>query len=400
MATVTRYPSANNGGWDANESNAYADDGSYATTAPGVNSTESVEYGNFGFDALIPAGATINSVTLNAQWKVDTTASSATFRLAGLISNVVEGSEHTDTSEPTSDKTTNFAMTSLPTRDELLDGVFEVRVGAQRGSGSTGYTMSLDYVSVTVVYTVAYTITAAAGSFTLTGIAAGLKSARKLTAARGEFTLTGNDVTLTYTPAEEGAYTLTAAPGEFTLTGNAVTLRVGRKMTAASGSYTLTGIAAGLKVARRMVAAVGTFTLTGKAAALKVARKMAAASGAFVLTGVNTGLKAGRKITAAAGSFTLTGVNAGLKVARKMTATAGAYTLTGVSAALRAARKIAAAVGAFVLTGNDVTLTYAAAPVISVRGRVVASDAALNNTTGGDAAVHKVTGGDAKTPYS
>ena len=153
MASVTRYPSANNGGWDSNESYGYADDGSYASTAPSLNSTESVEYGNFGFDSLIPADSIINSVTIEAQWYVSTTASSATFRLAALVSNVLKGSEHTDTSEPTSNKDTSYGVTATWSRADLLDGTFEVRVRAQRGAGATGYTMYLDYVRVVVDYT-------------------------------------------------------------------------------------------------------------------------------------------------------------------------------------------------------------------------------------------------------
>lgn len=153
MASVTRYPSANNGGWDSNESYGYADDGSYASTAPSINSTESVEYGNFGFDSLIPADSIINSVTIEAQWYVSTTASSATFRLAALVSNVLKGSEHTDTSEPTSNKDTSYGVTATWSRADLLDGTFEVRVMAQRGAGATGYTMYLDYVRVVVDYT-------------------------------------------------------------------------------------------------------------------------------------------------------------------------------------------------------------------------------------------------------
>ena len=154
MATYTAYPSANNGGWDANETNGYSDDGNYASTAPSVNSTESVEYGNFGFDANIPVGATINSVTIELQWYVSTTASSATLLVDALVNNSAVGTQHSDTSEPTSDKSTSYANNYASwDRASLLDGVFEVRVGAKRGAGATGYTMYLDYVRVVVDYT-------------------------------------------------------------------------------------------------------------------------------------------------------------------------------------------------------------------------------------------------------
>lgn len=46
-----------------------------------------------------------------------------------------------------------------------------------------------------------YTLTAAAGSFAITGVAAGLKAARKLTASAGSFAITGNNATLTWSGA-------------------------------------------------------------------------------------------------------------------------------------------------------------------------------------------------------
>lgn len=64
MPTVTRYPSSHNAGW-TNSQNAYGNDGVYATAAPAKNGTTTVEYGGFGFDSVIPAGAIINSVTLD-----------------------------------------------------------------------------------------------------------------------------------------------------------------------------------------------------------------------------------------------------------------------------------------------------------------------------------------------
>jgi len=151
--STAEYPSANNGGWDADESNAYTDDTSYASTTPNTNSTESVEYGSFGFDSLIPTGSTINSVTIELVWYMSTSASNATLRVDALVNNGVVGTQESDTTEPTSDKTTSYENDyGSWSRDDLLDGVFEVRVGAQRGGGSTGYTMYLDYVKVTVDY--------------------------------------------------------------------------------------------------------------------------------------------------------------------------------------------------------------------------------------------------------
>lgn len=86
----------------------------------------------------------------------------------------------------------------------------------------------------------AYTLTAAVGTFTLTGIAATLTRGYTLTALRGTFTLTGNAVNFAT------GHSLTASTGTFTLTGVAATFTRGYTLTAARGTFTLTGNAANL----------------------------------------------------------------------------------------------------------------------------------------------------------
>ena len=125
-------------------------------------------------------------------------------------------------------------------------------VGASTGTGPT-YTLTAAQGSFTLTgqaagLTASRLLTAAQGSYTLTGQAATLKAARLITAAQGSYTLTGQDATLTYTPAV--TYTLTAAQGAFTLTGQAAGLTAARLLTAEQGTYSLTGIAAGLSVSK------------------------------------------------------------------------------------------------------------------------------------------------------
>lgn len=157
-----------------------------------------------------------------------------------------------------------------------------------KGSGSDGTvtfrSMGLKFTAATATN---YPLTAASGSFTLTGNAAGLKAARKVTAAQATFTLTGN----------------------------ATALKADRKLVAAFSAFTLTGFDASLNYSagnKTLTAASGTFTLSGQAASLKVARTLSAASGAFVLTGNDAALTyqtAGYSLTAERGSFALTGGN-------------------------------------------------------------------------------------------
>jgi len=85
-------------------------------------------------------------------------------------------------------------------------------------------------------------------------------------------------------------YTLTAAAGAFTLTGVAATLKVGYGIIASVGSFTLTGVNAAFTKTLSITAAVGSFTFTGVAATLGVGRKIIASVGSFVLTGVDVAL--------------------------------------------------------------------------------------------------------------
>ena len=151
-ASSTRAPSTNNSGW-TNSANAYASDNAYATAAPAKNGTTSVRLGTFGFDAQIPANATITNVTVTVEWKVDTTSSIATLGTQVYVSNTARGTELIDSAEPTSDTTESYSVSGL-TRADLLNGAFEVQVRASRGNSNTAFTASLDNVSVKVDYTV------------------------------------------------------------------------------------------------------------------------------------------------------------------------------------------------------------------------------------------------------
>jgi Zn-dependent protease with chaperone function len=83
--------------------------------------------------------------------------------------------------------------------------------------------------------TTAYTLTAAQGSFTLTGQAATLSRTRALAASQGSFALTGQAATL------KRALNVAAAQGSFPFTGQAVNFNLGHAVVAGQGSFTLSG---------------------------------------------------------------------------------------------------------------------------------------------------------------
>lgn len=189
------------------------------------------------------------------------------------------------------------------------------------------------------------TLTAAAGSYALTGTAATV--AYKLTAAAGSYTLTGTAAPLLRRQ--------TAAAGTYALTGTAAT--VAYKFTAAAGSYTLTGTAASF--AYKLSSAAGSYALTGSAAAFPTGNNVILATdpGAYTITGTAAAFITPLTLTAEAGSYALTGSAATFATATTLTAAAGAYALTGTAATFATSGNIAffCGSGAYALTGSAAT---------------------------------------------
>lgn len=193
-------------------------------------------------------------------------------------------------------------------------------------------------------------------------------TAYTLTALAGTYSLTGGSAVLTKTSGAVN-YTLTALAGSYALTGGTASLKVGRRITALAGSYSLTGGTATLKVARTLVANAGTYSITGSSATLtkstgSIAYTLTALAGSYSLTGGTASLSVGRKLTANAGTYALTGGNASLSVGRKITALAGSYSITGGSAVLTktgvgpTAYTLTALAGSYSITGGSATLTW------------------------------------------
>ncbi len=179
---------------------------------------------------------------------------------------------------------------------------------------------------------VAYTLTAAAGAFALTGLATILRATRNFPAASAPFALCGPATIL------RSARVFAAAQAAFSLAGQTAFLRAARKLVAAASTFNLTGNAAALAksagAAKVLQAAAGSFALAGQAAALRAGRKVAAAAAAFVLTRPAASLIRGRRMAAGAGAFALTGVTIGFRRTYVMRAERRAYVLTGQAAEL------------------------------------------------------------------
>lgn len=217
-----------------------------------------------------------------------------------------------------------------------------------------------------------YTLTADRGTFTYSGVAAGLRTARKLVSALGTYALTGQAAGL------KRGLRIVSNQGSYSLTGNAAGLVAARKLAASQGSYSLTGIAAALTytpaaAAYTLTADAGSYTLTGRAAGLIATRVLVASPGSFVLSGSQAALSTARRLTAQQGGYTLTGISAGFNGQRLLSAASGSYSVAGRAATLTYTPAVAnyvltAEAGAYVVTGRDAGLAVAGRSPVSSSG--------------------------------
>jgi hypothetical protein len=156
MATLTQAADRHTTvttGW-TNPSNAYSTTGDnvYATAAPAKSSTVN---GDFGFPSLgLPAGSTISSVVLTVEWGMTAAVTGGTLGVQGFNNTVADSAaEVTQTS--TTEAQSTFTFGTVPSVTDLnTAGRVVGRVRCSKGNTSTAMTGNLDFVSMTVTYTV------------------------------------------------------------------------------------------------------------------------------------------------------------------------------------------------------------------------------------------------------
>jgi len=107
------------------------------------------------------------------------------------------------------------------------------------------------------------TLTADAGSYTLTGQDVTFLSGNRIDPLAGSYTLQGQTASLVR------SYTLSAGSGSFTLTGQPVTFVYNKNFSVSAGTYTLTGQAASLRQTHTDLFAPAFYPVTGQNALLK-----------------------------------------------------------------------------------------------------------------------------------
>lgn len=164
MTTVSKFASSNavvTTGWTS-PTNAYADDTSYATAA--INSKNTSITSDFGFASFttgdIPDGAQINSVTVEILFFSNTTGSTNAVLGLELFNNAASDAAETTYGMSLAEVTQTKTFSTVPSLTDLRTaGRLQARVRGNRASSNTAITWSLDYVKITVDYSVVTTVT-------------------------------------------------------------------------------------------------------------------------------------------------------------------------------------------------------------------------------------------------
>jgi len=207
--------------------------------------------------------------------------------------------------------TTQASNTTLTTADYDQIGGTSGGTFTYSGWNTAGYnTIALNATGLTWISKTSYTKIGARDGldFNDTGPATGNNS---LSCYFSEQTGTSNDpyLSITYTTG----YTMTAAAGSFTLTGQATSFLAQRLLTAVSGSYTYTGVSASLTKGFKIVCDAGSYTVTGFSASLLKGFKIVASAGSYTLTGVSAAFSRGYRLAAEVGSYVLDGIATAFK---------------------------------------------------------------------------------------
>jgi hypothetical protein len=396
VATSVKFANANaivTTGWTA-PTDAYSDNGVYATAAPGKNATINSD---FGFPAFgtgdIPDGATINSCTAEVQWHVSTTASIDT--LGVQIHNPAGtglGSEATETNATTSDSLKTQQVTSGVTLSNLRSAnVVVARVRATRGNTNTAYTASLDYVTLTVDYTPNQAIAgSAAGTGSATGAITGVGAIAGTSAASAAVSGTVGGLGLVQATAAGAAIasgTIEAGSQTGAIEGTA------------AGTTTISGVISGLGAIIGTTDGVAsvTGTITGIGAVEATAAGAATVSGT-IIEGGQSGVVEG----SAAGVATVSGVLIGLGAIAGTSA--GVATVTGAFAGIGAVDGLSASSATVVGTITDApasSIAGTAAGVSTVSGTITGIGAIAGTAAGIATVVWTVTAeGGSDSPYN
>jgi hypothetical protein len=284
-----------------------------------------------GADQTTPIDVATTTATGTGTGRPD--APSITPTTAGAV--VVVIGHGTDPSAPgvtalsqSGSELSNFIHSEVAGVGSIATGSFNWTSGAFNPVAWTGGTTSADAswtaasVAIRPASITAYTLTADAGSFSLTGAAANLYLGHVLAADPGAFALTGADASLFK------GFTLAADGGTFALTGADATLNAARRLPADSGSFSVVGTDASLLRGYALSAGGTAFAFAGSDALLQSSRRLVADAGAFAVAAADAALNAALRLDAGGATFAFAGADAALSLGYRLSCESGSFTLT------------------------------------------------------------------------
>jgi len=177
-------------------------------------------------------------------------------------------------------------------------------------------------------------LTAEKGTFTETGIDAGVYRGAKIVGSAGVYTHTGNAATLT--KGSDPNKVLTADVGIFSKLGRDAGILHAALLTTQKGAYAANGVDATLRHAVVITAAKGTFTELGNDAGLRHTAILAAEKATYTLVGNNADLHyvPGIDLNGDVGQFLITEGTAVLRKSYIVIAATRAFNINGIGANL------------------------------------------------------------------
>lgn len=125
--------------------------------------------------------------------------------------------------------------------------------------------------------------------------------------------------------------TVPPTSGSFSFTGEASGVSTARTPAANYGSFAFTGYAAIIGILKNISAALGSFALTGYSAVISAQRIVAAAFASFSVAGQIAGTAVGFVIGAVSGAFAFTGLSVVINKVKIMAADYASYSMSGFS---------------------------------------------------------------------
>ncbi len=140
-----------------------------------------------------------------------------------------------------------------------------------KGGGLNNYNLpastgSFSLTGVAATPKVGRKLVASLGTYSLVGVAATPKVGRRITGDTGTFSFVGNNATISKSGFNN--ITIAAAAGSFLVTGINAGVRKTKRLVAAVGSFSLSGVAANFKYNRVIGASPRAFNITGRSANL------------------------------------------------------------------------------------------------------------------------------------